>query len=173
MEMAWLVSVVGRVAQYRSCFSFVGLFVFLTTFFQSGKNIGLLPKEEIKFQRLVMPFHFPIHTGHASRFACRSFDVACQLYEHFHWLQCVPLFAYACYEVFRILCERGLGSWWRTVSTKKKKLVQQKIFLHFRHCQREVFTAQKGVDYCKFSLRISLRSHVSHLIHNQLPAFFG
>ncbi len=53
--------------------------------------------------------HFPVHTGHGCRFACRSFefDVAGKLCGHSHLHQCVPLFAWCCF--LRILCEQGLG----------------------------------------------------------------
>ena len=47
----------------------------------------------------------PRRTGRVSRFACKPFDVACNMCEP----QCDPNFAYACCEVFRILCERDLG----------------------------------------------------------------
>ena len=51
----------------------------------------------------------PVHTGCGSTFACKSFDVASKLCEHSRWPQCVSKFAYACCEVLRVLCERGLN----------------------------------------------------------------
>ena len=54
----------------------------------------------------------PVHTGRVRKFACKPVGVvACELCEHSHWLQCVPLFAlvFACCEVHRVLCEWRLS----------------------------------------------------------------
>ena len=56
----------------------------------------------------------------AHKFVCKPFDVACNLCEHSHLLQCVPSFACTCYQMLSILCERGLTNiMWSTTDFLK------------------------------------------------------
>ncbi len=64
----------------------------------------------------------------------KAFDVACKLCEHSHLSQRVPLFAWACCKVLRVLCERGLSTKAMQLRDKYQLVTMLFFFLFFWWC---------------------------------------